>query len=174
MSRNEGSNHGSFEQLPDLVFGPLAGRPDADWHRAPPGKWTPAQIAEHLAIGLDATSRRFAERGERPPMTRRSRSAFARLAEFFILGLGWYPQGWFAAPEGTRPTARPDASAVERKFRDSHARFIDLARTLLPRRRADLFVKHPVLGDLTLEEWLRFHVVHSAHHVKQIRDRLAP
>jgi hypothetical protein len=173
MSRNEASSVGSFEQLPDLVLGPLAGRAESHWHRAPPGKWTPAQIAEHLAIGLDATSRRFDERRNRPPMTRRPRSALARVADFCILRLGWYPQGWFSAPEGTRPSARPDPATVERTFRDGHSRFVALARSILPGRRRDLFVKHPVMGDLTLEEWLRFHVVHCAHHAKQIRDRLA-
>ena len=40
-------------------------------------------------------------------------------------------------------------------------------------RRHDLFVKHPRLGDLTLEEWMRFHVIFSRHHARQIRDRLA-
>jgi len=29
----------AFADLPQLVLGPLAGRPEADWHRAPPGKW---------------------------------------------------------------------------------------------------------------------------------------
>jgi len=46
-------------------------------------------------------------------------------------------------------------------------------RDLLPARRNDLFVKHPRLGDLTLEEWARFHDVHARHHARQIRARLA-
>lgn len=162
----------AFEQLPALVLGQLAGRPPADWHRAPPGKWTPAQIAEHLAISLDSTSRRFAERGSRGPMRRRPRGLTARLAELCIIRLGWFPSG-FNAPEGTHPAARPDPPAVERKFREGHARFLELARALLPARRHDLFVKHPVIGDLTLEQWIRFHEVHCAHHAKQIRERLS-
>src|SRR5438034_769858 len=43
--------------IPDLVLGPLAGRPEADWYRAPPGKWTPAQIVHHLAISIDGSGR---------------------------------------------------------------------------------------------------------------------
>jgi hypothetical protein len=61
---------------------------------------------------------------------------------------------------------------VRRELRAGHARFLELARTLLPRRAEDLLVKHPVLGDLTLEEWMRFHIVHCRHHAKQIRDRM--
>jgi len=52
-------------------------------------------------------------------------------------------------------------------------RFLALARELLPDRQADLFVRHPAFGDLTLPEWLRFHVRHCAHHARQIRARLA-
>jgi hypothetical protein len=62
---------------------------------------------------------------------------------------------------------------VERQFREAIQRLLVLERDLLPNRRADLFAKHPVLGDLTLPEWERFHILHCAHHAKQIRARLA-
>ena len=161
-----------FVKLPDLVFGALAERPDADWHRAPPLKWTPAQIADHLAKGLDRSSRRFEEQRSRPPMRRRPRPWFAWFAHQAIIRLGWFPSG-FTAPEGTQPGDRPDPATVQRTFREAHARFLELERTLLPTRRHDLFVKHPVIGDLTLEEWLRFHDVHCRHHARQIRERLS-
>jgi len=37
-------------ELTDLVLGPLRGRADSEWERGPAGKWTPAQIVEHLAL----------------------------------------------------------------------------------------------------------------------------
>jgi len=44
-----------FAAIPDLVLGNLAGRPEADWHRAPPGKWTPAgRLPADHADRLDA------------------------------------------------------------------------------------------------------------------------
>ena len=162
----------AFATLPDVVFGPLAGRPDADWHRAPPGKWTPVQIVEHLTKGLDQSSRRFDERRSKPPMRRRPRTWLGFFAYQSIIRLGWFPTG-FTAPDGTEPADRPDPTAVQRIFRDAHARFLDLEREILPARRVDLFVKHPVLGDLTLEEWMRFHTVHARHHLKQMHHRLA-
>ena len=162
----------SFERLPHVVLDLLAGRPEADWHRAPQGKWSPAQIAEHLAISIDTSSRRFEERRSRPPMTPRPRGLLALAARVCILHLGWFPSG-FRAPDATRPSERPDPAEVSARIRRSHERFRELAGALLPRRRGDLLVKHPVLGDLTLEEWMRFHVVHFHHHAKQIRRRLA-
>ena len=161
-----------FAAIPDVVLGPLAGRPEADWHRAPPGKWTAAQIVHHLAISIDGSGRIFEDRRGKPPMRRRPRPLRQRLGQFVYLDDGWIPAGR-RAPAATEPAPRPDAGAVERQLRDGVVRFLALARELLPARRDDLFVKHPAFGDLTLPEWLRFHVRHCAHHAKQIRARLA-
>ena len=167
-----GLGPGAFADLPATVLGLLEGRPDADWHRGPSGRWTPAQIVEHLAISLDWSGRTFAERRARAPMARRPRGLIARVGSVLIVRWGWFPPG-FNAPEPTRPGPRPDPAAVAGRFREGHARFLALAPSLLPGRRLDLFVKHPVIGDLTFEEWQRFHVVHCAHHAKQIRARLS-
>jgi hypothetical protein len=166
MSRPE------FAAIPDVVLGPLAGRPEADWYRAPPGTWCAAQIVQHVAIGIDASGRTFQERRGKPPMRRRSRTALQLLGDLVMLKIGWIPSG-FRAPDVTRPADRPEAAAVERMLREGVARFLTLERELLPTRASDLFVKHPRLGDLTLPEWLRFHARHCAHHAQQIRSRLA-
>ena len=105
-------------------------------------------------------------------MKRRPRSALQLLGDLVMLKIGWIPSG-FRAPDVTRPAERPEAAVVERMLREGVTRFLALERELLPGRAADLFVKHPRLGDLTLPEWLRFHVRHCAHHAKQIRARLA-
>src|SRR5437763_9569283 len=85
--------HATFAAIPDLVLGPLAGRPEADWHRAPPGKWTPAQIVHHLAISVDGSSRVFQERRANPPMRRRPRPVWQRVAHFVYLDVGGIASG---------------------------------------------------------------------------------
>jgi hypothetical protein len=162
-----------FAEIPAAVLGPLAGRPAAEWSRAPAGTWSPAQIVEHLAISLDWSGRKFEERRHRAPMARRRRGVVGWLGYWCVVRLGWFPRG-FRAPAGTRPGPAPDPAAVERRFREGHARFVALAAQRLPGRRDDLLVKHPVLGDLTFDEWRRFHVVHCAHHARQLRERLGP
>ncbi len=161
-----------FADLPNLVLGPLAGRPAADWHRAQSEKWTPAQIVHHLALGIDGSGRTFESRRAKPPMQRRPRTPRQRLGCFLVLRLGWIVPGR-ESPPGVRPAERPDPASVERQLREGVARFLALERELVPARSRNLFVKHPALGDLTLPEWLRFHVLHCAHHAKQIRARLA-
>lgn len=161
-----------LSELPALVLGPLEGRPDADWQRAPVGKWTAAQIVEHLAIGLDSSAARFLERRGKPPMSRRARTPREWVARALILGLRWFPPG-LKAPPGTVAAPDLERAAAEAHFRKGLERWEQVTATLLPARRHDLFVKHPRLGDLTIEEWMDFHVIHARHHARQIRARVA-
>ena len=160
----------SLDSLPELVLGPLAGKSDADWYRAPAGKWNSAQIVEHLSISLEGSGRGFDTRRHKPPMQRRPRTAVEWAAGFLILGLGWFPPGR-EAPDGSRPAGQVDRKYAEAHFREGVERFNRIAPELLGSRARDLFVKHPRLGDLTLPEWMRFHLVHCRHHAKQIRAR---
>jgi len=160
-----------FDDLPDIVLGPLADRPEAHWYAAPSGKWCAAQIVEHLALGLEWSARKFEERRSRDPMVRRPRSLFERGAHFLIMNLGWFPSG-FEAPSASVPAARVEGGIAESHFRHGVARHQELARLLLPARARDLLVRHPRFGDLTLPEWLEFHVRHARHHARQIRARL--
>src|SRR3989475_8194662 len=104
-------------------------------------------------------------------MRRRPRTLRQRLGHLLYLDIGWIPSGR-PAPAATQPAERPDAGAVERQLRGGVARFLALARELLPVRREDLFVKHPAFGDLTLPEWLRFHVPHFRDQAEPIPTRL--
>src|SRR2546429_1159876 len=99
-----------FAAIPDVVLGPLAGRPEADWHRAPPGRWTPAQIVHHLAISIDGSGRVFEERRAKPPMRRRPRPGRQRLAPFLYPPFGGIPSRRPAAAP-TEPAPRPGAPA---------------------------------------------------------------
>lgn len=154
-----------------IVLGPLGGRPEGDWERGPAGKWSPAQIVEHLAISMIASAEKFEHRRAYAPMRRRSRGVVERAARVAVLGLRWYPQG-FRAPEFTQPADRIRQADAEAHFREGLRRWDVLERELLPSRPKDLFVRHPLLGDLTAGEWLRFHLIHARHHVPQIRERL--
>jgi hypothetical protein len=155
-----------------VVLGPLAGRPETAWQQAPPGKWTPAQIVEHLALAVEMSAATFVARRAKEPMARRGTALREKVGKVFTFGLGWFPPGR-KAPPPTTPAPRVEARAAEAHFRAALAAWEALERDLLPARRHNLFVKHPRLGDLTLEEWARFHVVHARHHARQIRARLA-
>ena len=162
----------ALERLPALVLGQLRERQAAEWQAGPEGKWTPAQIVEHLALGLELSAKTFQSRRDRAPMTRRARTPAEKIAKLLILGFGWFPPGR-KAPSLTMPTQGITRETAEAHFLAGVSIWQQLERELLPARRHDLFAKHPRLGDLTLEEWIRFHKVHARHHARQIKRRLA-
>jgi hypothetical protein len=157
-------------ELPDLVLGPLRGRSAGEWERGPHGKWTPARIVEHLALALTLSAETFLARRGHAPMSRRPRTPAEQVARFLIFGLRWFPPGR-KAPERTTP-GQVDRATAESHFLAGIELWDQVDRALLPERRSNLFVKHPRLGDLTVEEWMRFHVIHARHHARQIRQRL--
>lgn len=161
-----------FSDLPDIVLGPLKDRPEADWYRAPPGHWCPAQIVEHLALGLEWSARGFEDRRARDPMVRRPVKLRERIGRILVMDLGMFPP-FMQAPERSVPAERVERGSAEQHFRNAVEHVHEVARLLLPARARDLFVKHPRLGDLTLPEWMEFHLRHARHHAKQIRRRLA-
>ena len=85
--------------------------------------------------------------------------AIRRAARPRFLSIIWPPPGI------SRATA-------EAHFRAGIEAWDQVDRALMPERRANLFVKHPRMGDLTIEEWMRFHMIHARHHAPQIRERV--
>lgn len=158
-------------ELSSLVLDPLRDRSDAEWERGPAGKWTPAQIVEHLALALNLSGDTFLARRNHAPMSRRPRTPAEKIASLLILGIRWFPPGR-KAPSKTTPMEQVTRRAAEEHFLTGIARWVEVERDVLPTRGHDLFVKHPRLGDLTIGEWLRFHWIHSRHHARQIRERI--
>lgn len=157
----------SLHEVPDYL---LAGISDDGWFKAPAGKWTPAEIVDHVATAIETSAKGFASRADKPAMTRRPRTPFQRVANMLVLGLRWFPVRR-QAPEMTRPAARPERAATEAKLRAACADYLAMQQRL-GHRAGDMFLKHPVLGDLTIDEFARFHVSHAMHHRKQIVERM--
>jgi len=156
--------------LEPMVLGPLHGIPDEAWHRAPKGKWTAAQIVSHLAKGVDLSSTVLEQRKEKFGMLRRSTPGQSVLRHF-TLTLGKIPVRW-NSPESSLPDAQPAPDLASAQFRMGIERFTTIINTWPASRQLEVFVKHPVLGDLNVHEWIRFHYVHARHHAKQIAERL--
>jgi hypothetical protein len=45
-------------------------------------------------------------------------------------------------------------------------RLATMVDTWPEQRQLEVFVRHPIAGDLNLPEWVRFHYVHCRHHAK--------
>ncbi|HEX9691784.1 MAG TPA: DinB family protein [Gemmatimonadales bacterium] len=159
-----------LDRLEPMVLSPLRGLTDEQWHGAPSGKWSVAQIVHHLAIGMDLVATMMGERKNKP-MSRRAKP-YQAVLRHLVLSAGRIPGG-FKAAEVTHPDDRPDPEMVAAQFRMGVERMKEYYKTWPPELQVAVFVRHPLLGDLNLPEWTRFHYVHCRHHAAQIQYRLA-
>jgi hypothetical protein len=160
--------HQHLQRALDEIDSATAGMTDEELARHRPGKWSSAEILEHLSIAYAGTAaaldKRLAEGAPRVKPTK----LWQRIGTTIVAHWGFFPSGG-RAPAGTWPTGLPPAEAL-RAAREGLA-VADRALEECARRfGADLKVSnHPILGAFTVNEWRKFHWVHTHHHVKQIK-----
>ncbi|MCI0353694.1 MAG: DinB family protein [Acidobacteria bacterium] len=136
----------------------------------PEGKWSAAEILEHLSIAFGSTARSLEKTlasGE-PKIT--PPTLWQRGAALLVATMGYFPPGR-QAPEFTRPKGMDGESAL-RTIRENLVA-MDASITRCEERfgHSRKIATHPVLGPLSVPQWRKFHLVHTRHHMKQI-DRL--
>lgn len=134
------------------------------WHA--PGKWSAAEVLEHLYLTYTGTIKGFerAASGQHFPSKPSWRQ---RATRFIVLGLAHMPAGR-EAPGNTRPRGfAPDKilGEIGAKIAEMDEVIQRCEQSLGSGRLLD----HPILGPLTATQWRKFHLVHGLHHVKQIR-----
>ena len=158
-----------LDRLEPLVLHRVRGLEGDEWHRAPDGKWSIAQIVEHLSIGLDLVVTYLGRRADKRGMQRRSRP-YQSVLRHLVLGVGRIPGG-LEAPEVARPSDSPDPELITAQFRMGIEKLREYNEVWTDAQKENVFVAHPFLGDLNLPEWARFYYVHCRHHGKQIEQR---
>lgn len=132
-----------------------------------PGKWSIAEILEHLFLTYTGTSkglRRVLEAGK-PLATAIGWKHRARA--FVVVGLGYMPSG-----RESPAVARPRGLAPEKVVGEILAKVAEMDELMTHcEEKFGARIKlldHPVLGACSLNQWRKFHLVHGRHHVKQI------
>ena len=135
------------------------------WHL--PGKWSAAEVLEHLYLtytgtikGLEKVIARGAPLATRPSIKKRA-------LRFIVMGLGYIPTG-LEAPGLVRPKGLP-AEQVRNEIWAKLAAMdaiIDQCEARFGRRVK--LLDHPILGALDSAQWRTLHVVHGRHHQKQL------
>ena len=160
-----------LERLRHELEGAVAGAGADDLTKAPPGKWSSAQILEHLFLTYMHTNRGL-ERclGQGAPLATRA-TLKDRFATLLVVNIGYLPAGRKAperavpqgmSPEEAQRAITPELQKMGLGLDDCERRFG--ARTKI--------LDHPILGPLTAGEWRKFHWVHGRHHARQIRERI--
>ncbi len=145
----------------------ILGMTPEDLTRHPEGKWSTAEILEHLNLTYIGTVKglgRCITSGETTASPDRSAK---RLQRITVTKLGYFPNGR-KSPERVLPRGLP-AEQVKAEILENVARMqalIDECEARFGKRKP--IADHPILGPLTAPEWRKFHLVHGRHHVKQI------
>ena len=148
----------------DLVA--AAERSAATWTtpRAP-GKWSPSQVVEHVAGGLEEAANVVSGAPSIPmPPAFLLLRPLARLIFNRTLKKGVFPKG-FKAHRALNPTSGP-ATPAEARVRLEGA----LARFDQECRRRVASGQHVVstgFGTVSVEDFVRFNAIHTRHHCKQ-------
>ncbi len=148
----------------------VAGLDDAQGAVRVDGRWSIAEIVEHLDRTYTGTVKgleRCLESGTArvTPATIRT-----RVRKLVIVRLGFFPTG-IEAPKHAVPTGSVGLRDVLSRVSTHLA---DMDGALL--RAADRFgrasvMDHPILGPFSVQDWARFHLVHTRHHCEQIAER---
>jgi len=129
------------------------------------GKWSPAEIAEHLALSYEPLLDELSGKAGfqvRLPWWKRRLARFAYLPKIFA---GKFPKG-APAPRESRPkTGSATPAEAARRLRENAARFETELTEAHRSRRVRLM--HPYFGKLTAPETFKLLAVHATHHRAQ-------
>ena len=159
--------HKKLKKLHSAISAVVGEATIEDLTRHPEGKWSTAEILEHLNLTYLGTIKNMERRlAEGTPLTsHRKTFDWSRIA---VTRLGLFPRGR-KSPERVKPNGTP-AQQVTAKILENLARMDDLiARCEFHFKPRKLIADHPILGPLTADEWRGFHCAHGFHHVKQIQ-----
>lgn len=154
----------------DLIIGATTGVSLEAAIKRTGDRWSPVEIVEHLQRAYSGTAKGFERCLEKNTPLATNQTMKQSLQAFAVINLGYFPGGR-QAPKHIMPTgAIPLPELIEAVKRD--LAWLDDAAV----RTRQVFgggrvLDHPVLGAFTVDQWLRFHLLHTRHHEKQIRAR---
>ena len=135
--------------------------------RSEGGKWSAAQVLEHLDLTYTKSAAGLVRRLEKGRMPVRPRTMWQVFARFVVVKLGHFPTGR-KSPESVLPQGRPFAEVapmLERHLVELDERLSEAERVFGDKVP---ILDHPIIGPLSVRDWRRFHLVHTRHHVKQL------
>jgi hypothetical protein len=154
----------NLAQLRKELEGAIAGMSETSMAQAPEGKWSAAQILEHLFLTYRNTNRGLAKCAEKDSPLATSAALKHRLGKLLVVNLGYMPGGRKAPeramPRGTTPAAElretifAEIEQMDSGLKDCERRF----------GAGTEIMDHPFIGPLTSNQWRKFHLVHGRHH----------
>lgn len=141
--------------------------PPAAWGQPrAPGKWSPGQVAEHLALSYEYSRRLLHGPVPGPAAPRFLRPVIRILLLRNVLRTGRFPKRAKAPPlfqPGPSPAPAADLSTRLQTAADSfESELIKLSHT------GDATLDHPFFGQMMLADYMQLQALHTRHHRQQI------
>jgi hypothetical protein len=129
------------------------------------GKWSPGQVAEHLALAYEVNRRVLHGTAPGAAAPRLLRPLLRRLLLNPVLRRGTFFPG-SRSPRVFRPGASPAAPAelLTRLQTAANAFETDAAAAA----KAGATIEHPFFGQLSLVDFVRLQEIHARHHRRQV------
>ena len=163
-----------LKQLQQSILAAVEDMPSGDLNRSVNGKWSVAQILEHLYLTYRGTTKGFEKclQAEKPLGGKPSLKQ--RIAATAVTRFGYLPEGR-DAPQPTVPRGMAPEKVLEETVSGLAAMDAVISQVEQKYGKRAWVLDHPVLGPLTTQQWRGFHCTHGQHHLKQIRNlRSAP
>ena len=138
--------------------------------RRDPKQWSVAEILEHLTRAYSGTAKGFERCVDKGVSLATGTTIKQRLQQVVLISFGYFPAGR-EAPKHILPTGELDLGAVLDATRRDLERLDVAAIKTRQRFGGAKVVDHPILGAFNVDQWLKFHLVHTRHHQKQIHAR---
>jgi len=135
--------------------------------RHPEGKWSAAQVLEHLYLTYAGTLKGMTRCLDGDKSLATKQTLTQRVKSLAVVEFGYFPEGrkspTLAEPRGMK------AEDVEREVLEKIAA-MDQAISKCEAKfgKRTLLLDHPVIGPLNARGWRRFHLAHGLHHSKQL------
>jgi len=129
-----------------------------------PGKWSPAQVVEHIAMALEENGNVAMGRPSKIPTLPVFVRPLTKMLFKRIVRTGSFPKA--RTNRAMTPLKGPDSPAQARiRLNDALRRFESDCQTTAS--RGDL-VASGAFGRVPVEDFVRFNELHVRHHIKQI------
>ena len=138
--------------------------------RRDPKQWSVVEILEHLTRAYSGTAKGFERCVEKGVSLATGATARQRLQQLVLISFGYFPAGR-EAPKHILPTGELDLAAVLDAVRRDLARLDESGARARQALGTGKMLDHPILGALTVDQWMKFHEVHTRHHARQIQQR---
>ena len=130
-----------------------------------PGRWSPSQVVEHVALALEASADEIAGRPSRFPNLPRPIRFLARTFLFDrVLRTGVFPKGR-TNPAMNPASGPPSAAAGVARLEAAWER---LSATCTTASAQDHQLTSTIFGRVGLVDYIRFQTQHTRHHHRQL------